>query len=367
MSCFGKRNKNGKRQSEYQAVFFVVINSDLSHTLKYGDEAMRLELLFPIHLREAMKNIEELPDLEEIRVRIGQPLFVCTGKKEIVLVQNSGQTASWMLRDSRELNIYEDAYRITEQDVLEMQNYISNYSLYAWQEELRNGFVTIQGGHRIGLAGGTTNHDGHISGISYLTFFNIRVAHEKIGCADGIVRFLREYPQNTYSASDSSEETVIHNTLIISLPGAGKTTLLRDCIRNLSYGGIKVGLVDERSEIAASYHGIPQNDVGPRTDVLDGCNKPEGIQMLLRTMSPEVIAVDELGTDEDFKAVEQAAYSGCKVIGTVHAGSIKELQEKAILKKWCEKELFERFIFIKKGENGVREFKVYNNRWELLC
>lgn len=319
---------------------------------------MKLELLFPIHLREAMKDMEKLTDLEEIRVRIGQPLFIYTGQKELIFVQNSGYNG-WadgaMLHDSEERNIYDKAYRITEQDLLEMQNYISNYSLYAWQEELRNGFLTIQGGHRIGLAGGTTNQNGRISGISYLTFFNIRVAHEKIGCAEKILPYIYGY-----------------NTLIISPPGAGKTTLLRDCIRSFSYGignerGIKIGLVDERSEIAASYHGIPQNDIGPRTDVLDGCNKPEGIQMLLRTMSPEVIAMDELGTEEDFKAVEQAAYSGCKVIGTVHAGSVKELQEKPILKKWCEKEVFERFVFIEKGENGVREFKVYNNRWELLC
>ena len=331
---------------------------------------MRLELLFPIHLRNAMKNVEKLPDLEEIRVRIGQPLFVYTGQKELALVQNGGQMINDMLRDSRGMDIYEKAYRITEQDLLEMQNYISNYSLYAWQEELRNGFVTIQGGHRIGLAGGTTNHDGHISGISYLTFFNIRVAHERVGCSDGVLQYIREQSRDVQKGS--STEDVIHNTLIISPPGAGKTTLLRDCIRSFSYGirsgcGVKIGLVDERSEIAASYHGIPQNDVGPRTDVLDGCNKPEGIQMLLRTMSPEVIAVDELGTEEDFHAVEQATYSGCKVIGTIHAGNIKELQEKPILKKWCEKELFERFIFIEKGENGVREFKVYNNRWELLC
>ena len=325
---------------------------------------MKLELLFPIHLREAMKYVEKMSDLEEIRVRIGQPVFIYIGQNELVLVQNGGRALNDVFRDSREQNVYDKAYHITEQDLLEMQNYISNYSLYAWQEELRNGFLTIQGGHRIGLAGGTTNQDGHISGISYLTFFNIRVAHERIGCAEKILPYIR--------CGEKSIVWSICNTLIISPPGAGKTTLLRDCIRSLSYGigtgrGIKIGLVDERSEIAASYHGIPQNDIGPRTDVLDGCNKPEGIQMLLRTMSPEIIAVDELGTDDDFKAVEQAAYSGCKVIGTVHAGSIKELQEKPILKKWCEKELFERFVFIEKGENGVRKFKVYNNRWELLC
>ena len=318
---------------------------------------MKLELLFPTHLRDKVKDIETLTDVEEIRIRIGQPLLVYTADKEFVLMPDGIRTYG----DKKRL---QTAYRITEQDVLEMQNYISNYSLYAWQEELRNGFLTIQGGHRIGLAGGTTNRDGHISGISYLTFFNIRVAHERVGCAKKVRPYIR--------CGENSTAWSICNTLIISPPGAGKTTLLRDCIRSLAYGtgigrGIKIGLVDERSEIAACYHGIPQNDVGPRTDVLDGCNKPEGIQMLLRAMSPEVIAVDELGTEADFFAVEQAAYSGCKVIGTVHAGSIKELQEKPNLRKWCEKELFERFVFIEKGESGMRKFKVYNNRWELLC
>lgn len=323
---------------------------------------MNLALLFPLHLRECMKELEKFENLEEIRVRIGQPLFLYNGQRELVL---SGEA----FKESNNREALKNAYRITEQDLLEMQNYISNYSLYAWQEELRNGFLTVQGGHRVGIAGDTTNQDGHINGINYLTFFNIRVAHERIGCADKILPFLylNDTAETIKSGKPKETELGIHNVLLISRPGAGKTTLLRDCIRSLSYGGRKVGLVDERSEIAACYHGIPQNDIGPRTDVLDGCNKPEGIQMLLRTMSPEIIAVDELGTEADFKAVEQAAYCGCKIIGTVHAGSMDELQEKPNLKKWCENQLFGRFIFIKKGENGMREIKVYNNRGEEIC
>lgn len=314
---------------------------------------MELELLFPMHLRESLKMLKNVSDLEEIRIRIGQPLFFCTQKKELVLVKNEG------IRDSWEAFGNMEAYRITEADIMEMQNYISNYSLYAWQEELKNGFMTIQGGHRIGLCGSTKNNNGKIIGISYLTFFNIRVAHERIGCATEVLKYIKR--------ADGG----IYNTLLVSKPGAGKTTLLRDCIRSLSYGekgfkGKKIGIVDERSEIAACYHGIPQNDLGIRTDVLDGCNKPEGMRMLLRTMSPEIIGVDELGTAEDFKAVEEAAYSGCNVIGTIHAGTVEELQEKPALQVWCQKGVFERFILIKKEENGERCFRVYDNQWERL-
>ncbi len=327
---------------------------------------MDLALLFPIHLRGAMKELSSLTDLEEIRIRIGQPVFFHTRRGEFLLM-TSGE--GYVIQ-KYEKEKGDEVYRITEQDLFEMQNYISNYSLYAFCEELKNGFLTIQGGHRIGIAGGTVNENGRISGISYLTFLNIRVAHEKKGCADEILPKIR------------GEEGEIYNTLIISPPGAGKTTFLRDCIRILSYGrdgygknayekegavGKKIGLVDERSELAACYHGVPQNDIGPRTDVLDGCNKAEGVMMLLRTMSPEVIAVDELGSEEDFKAVEQAAYSGCRILGTLHAGSIKELQEKPILKRWCKKGVFERFVLIKKGENGERTFHIYNQRWEQLC
>ena len=314
---------------------------------------MELELLFPKHLRTSMKCLKEIEDLEEIRVRIGQPLFLCTAKTELVLAK-----ADWRIKNVSKDTILDrkKVYYITEADILEMQNYISNYSLYAWQEELRNGFLTVEGGHRIGLCGSTKNINGRIAGISYLSGLNVRVAHEKKGCSEQVMKYIR------YG------EAGIYNTLIVSAPGIGKTTLLRDCVRLLSYGegqyrGKRVGVVDERSEIAACYHGIPQNDMGPRTDVLDGCNKPEGMMMLLRTMSPEVIGVDELGTKEDFEAVEQVAYCGCRLIGTVHAGNKKELQEKSRFYGWGKRGIFERFIIIEKGEEGKRNLHIYDNQW----
>lgn len=282
--------------------------------------------------------------------------FLYGNQQKYLIFHQSGQICMQEGGKKTKLN---EAYRVTSEDIAEMLNYISNYSLYAYQEEMKQGYITVEGGHRIGVAGQATVRDGRLVGICYVTFLNIRVAHEKIGCAEKIVPLLQ------------NGET-IYNTLILSPPGAGKTTLLRDCIRLLSLGrndraGCKISVVDERSEIAACYHGIPQNDLGPRTDVLDGCSKADGILMLIRSMSPQIVAVDELGTERDFLAVEQAVYAGSKVLGTIHAGEIGELSEKPYLKRWMKKEIFKRLILIEKGENGSRDYKIYNGRLEQLC
>jgi stage III sporulation protein AA len=239
-----------------------------------------------------------------------------------------------------------------------MLNYISNYSLYAYKEEIKQGYITIEGGHRVGVAGQTVLVDGKIAGISPITFLNIRIAHEKCGCAKKILPLIRQ-------------KNSIYNTLILSMPGAGKTTLLRDSIRALSNGEaygirLKVCVVDERSEIAASFHGVPQNDMGPRTDVMDGCGKAEGMQLLIRSMSPQIIAVDELGAESDFYAVEQALNCGSRVLGTIHAGNMKELSEKPYLKRWMERRLFQRFIFLEKETNGRRKMQVYDEHMERI-
>ena len=129
---------------------------------------------------------------------------------------------------------------------------------------------------------------------------------------------------------------------------------------------LRVGVVDERSEIAASYLGIPQHDVGIHTDVMDGCSKVQGMQMLLRSMAPQVIAVDELGGEADFQAVEQVLNCGCSILGTIHAASIQEMMQKQRLKQWLEQEIFERFVVLGLGENGLRQVKIYDEKLECL-
>ncbi len=128
-----------------------------------------------------------------------------------------------------------------------------------------------------------------------------------------------------------------------------------------------MGVVDERSELAASFLGMPQNDLGMRTDVLDACPKAEGMRLLVRSMSPRILAVDELGSREDCLAVEEALHCGCRILGTMHVGSMGELREKMYFSQWLEREFFERFVFLSPGEKGERRFSVYNGKLEKLC
>lgn len=174
------------------------------------------------------------------------------------------------------------------------------------EEELRKGFITIPGGHRIGLAGRTVLSGGGVEHLRDITGFNVRIAREVPGIADGVLPYLL----------DKGRQRMMH-TLILSPPQHGKTTLLRDLARQISLGelgkregirpGLKVGIVDERSEIAGSRRGVPAFDVGPRTDVLDGCPKAEGMMMMIRSLSPDVLIADEIGRPEDAEAVTEPA------------------------------------------------------------
>lgn len=306
--------------------------------------------IFPIHLREFIKESFGQPQPpEEIRMRIGQPISLYTGSRELFWDNHRGEL----------IKSPDGAYRATEQDLQELVAYMSNYSLYAFEEEVRAGFLTIQGGHRIGIAGKAVCERGSIRTIRQISFVNIRVAGERKGCADQVLEYCRNGKK-------------VYNTLIISPPGAGKTTLLRDCLRQLSdgckeYPGLKVGVVDERSEIAACYLGRPQKDLGLRTDVLDCCPKAEGMLLLLRSMSPQIIGVDELGGQADYEAVEYALHSGCRIFGTIHGESMEEMQQKPHLARWLEQSFFERYILIQKEAGRTRKFLVFNERMEQIC
>lgn len=320
-----------------------------------GQTMEELIRIFPLHLQEFCRQaFGRRYRPEEIRIRIHQSLQLLNGVEELF----------WdgvCLREAQEGSGRppEGAYRASKEDMQEIVAAMSRYSLYAFEEELRNGFLTLQGGHRVGIAGKVVCQGGKICTIRQISFLNIRIAGERRGCANEVLPYIR--------AGDS-----IYNTLIISPPGVGKTTLLRDCIRQISDGdekhpGKRVGLVDERSEIAACYMGCPQKDVGIRTDVLDCCPKSQGMLLLLRAMSPQVIGVDELGGEADYRAVEYALHCGCRILGTIHGESLEEMERKPYLSRWLEEGYFERLLFLKKESEKCRSFQIYNERREQLC
>ena len=216
---------------------------------------MQEELLhiFPLHLRETLQKVTMKENtLEEIRIRIGQPVIFHMENEEWYLKKETGRL------ERSQVN----AYCATKEDIKSMVKFISSYSLYAYEDEMKRGFITMQGGHRIGVAGQVVMDGGKVLSLSNIYFLNIRVAREKRGCAKDIIPYL-------------IHRNSIYNTLFVSPPGIGKTTYLRDAIRILSNGsdrlhGMKISIIDERSEIAACRQGIPQNDIGIRSDVLDG-------------------------------------------------------------------------------------------------
>lgn len=272
--------------------------------------------------------------LQEIRLRTGKPLTVLYKGKEKLLT------------------------KVEQEDIRETLEYISNYSLYAYENELRQGFITIEGGHRVGMAGKVVLEEGKIKSLKYISSINIRVAHEVKGCADKIFPYI-------------TKERQICHTLIISPPRCGKTTLLRDMIRQISDGnrwvkGVPVGVVDERSELGGCYMGTAQNDLGIRTDILDCCPKADGMLMLIRSMAPQVIAVDEIGAREEICAIEYALHCGCKMLATAHGISMEEMKKKPFFEQMIREKRFERYIVLGNEHHMGEILGIYDENGERI-
>lgn len=197
-----------------------------------------------------------------------------------------------------------------------------------------NGYITIRGGHRIGITGNVVLTKGQVTNISHIYSLNFRIAREVLNCSEVVIPYI-------------SNEKKVYNTLIVSPPGRGKTTILRDLVRKLSDEvKLNIGLVDERGEIAAMYKGSPQNSIGDRTDILDNIPKAIGMRMLIRSMNPKVIVADEIGTHEDIEAIKYAVCSGVSGIFTAHANSLEDIKRNPILNSLYGLNIIERIILI---------------------
>lgn len=287
--------------------------------------------LFPELIKQSIqiKVADRWSSLQEIRFRLSQPI-------ELVF----DECVEWIHH-----------LKPTRQDSNFVLNQLSEFSLYRMEDELREGYITIEGGHRVGLAGKVNTRGGHVKAIKYITFLNIRIAKENIGAALPILPYI--YDQ-TY-----------RNTLLIGPPQTGKTTLIRDLARMIASGWKhvtpkKVGIIDERSEIAASINGVPQHDVGLRSDVMDACPKAEGMMMLIRSMSPDVIVVDEIGSNRDIDALMEAIHAGVIVICTIHGQTVSELKKRPSLQPIFQQGIFQRIVVLGKSKQPGHIQHIYD-------
>lgn len=275
-------------------------------------------------------NLKGLEYLEEIRLRANKPL----------IVQNYYE--DWFI--SNEGNLVKNqsnAFIVKQEEVLRTLEIMSRNSIYAFQDDIKNGFITLPGGHRVGIAGKAVVEDKKVVNIKDITSLNIRISNEIKGCSLKVIKYIM------------NSKNEVYNTLIVSPPQCGKTTMLRDVARVLSNGlkeiglkGIKIGLVDERSEIAACHRGMPQFDIGVRTDVLDGCPKSIGMIMMIRSMSPQVIITDEIGDQGDKDSIITILNAGIKIITTAHGFNVSELKSRREVLNLIEEKVFERYIVL---------------------
>lgn len=294
---------------------------------------------FSMKIKDIFEKYDNFDSIYEIRIRVGQPLVVRRDKGEYGIDEEGCEAA------------LDNAYIVTTKDIKEIMEFISSYSPYAFEEELRNGYITIPGGNRIGICGKTIIDLSGIKTIKNITSLNVRMAKAIIGCSD---RYMSYFYHNRK----------LCHTLIISPPCSGKTTFLRDLIRNLSDGyadvlGKNIAVVDERSEISGNY-------LGMRTDVLDGCPKSQGMLMLIRSMAPEVIAVDELGKKEDVEALEYCMNCGTTIIATVHAANLDELKSKAVFRYMLENKLFKRIVVMSSTPQKGTVVGIYNEDGDVV-
>lgn len=224
--------------------------------------------------------------------------------------------------------------KISGADINNLLSQLMKFSYYAYEEDIAKGFITIDGGHRVGICGKGVIEDGRITMLRDISSLNIRYAKEIPGCSDKILRYA-VHPQTR----------TLQNLLIVSPPGCGKTTLLRDLAKNLSEAGYRVGICDERSEIAGMSGGQSSYTFGTMVDVLDGCPKAEAMVMMIRAMSPQVIITDEIATRADGEAIRTCMASGVKVITTIHGSCTEDLQKTAVYEV-IENHAFDHVIFL---------------------
>lgn len=294
-----------------------------------ADRWLEVTALLPPHLREPARGLDRPRNIqvEELRLRTG---------KAMTAVYPQGEEP------------IPDVAAVTPADLELVLEIATRASVHTAQAQISRGFFTVKGGHRIGICGSGVMESGQVRNLRSISSLAIRVAREVPGVARPVLDKLWQ-------------EGRFQSTLVVSPPGGGKTTLLRDLIRRISDGDgcpvLRVGVADERGELAAMREGVAQFDVGAHTDVMDGCPKEKGLLMLLRGLNPQVLAADEITAPEDCRALEVAANCGVALLCSAHGLDLEDLKTRPMYRELLDRRIFRRLVVIRRTEYG-RDYQV---------
>ncbi len=289
--------------------------------------------VLPLEIYEVLSKIPE--DLSfkitAVRIRVDKPVVLEAGASQY-FVTRYGQIITINRCDTLSLN---------RDEVCDCYLSVCEYSIHSYSDDIKKGFITVNGGHRVGICGSAVMKNGEISTVIDITSLSIRIARQIVGIGDSFV-------QRVFDSG-------LCSTLIIGEPSSGKTTLLRDVTRILGSGKFtqckSVSVIDERGEIAGVFSGRILNDLGIKSDVLDGYPKPQGIEIATRTLSPDIIVCDELGCQQEITAITNAVNCGVKFIASCHAKNIDELLNKDTIKKLLKSGVFDKIVVLGSKEN----------------
>lgn len=268
--------------------------------------------------------------IEEIRLRANQPLMLGIEGENCVVSPSGAIAREWKA-----------GYKVTYADIRSVFHAACENSVYAYLEEIKQGFITLRGGHRVGFTGRAVVSGGVIENFREISSMNIRIAHEVLTAAEPVMK-------------DIVVDGRVRSTLVIAPPAVGKTTMLRDITRRVSNMGFRTGVADDRGEIAAMYKGVPQNAIGYQTDVMDNAPKDLAVVLMLRSMAPQVIVTDELATAADVGAVLAAAGTGISMIASTHGARVDDVKQRSVLKPLFAAGVFEQAILLRSIRCGVQ-------------
>lgn len=326
--------KHKIHREEFQVVMYVKNNTRFSEAIEGLDTDIKYILL------KISKDVQE--KIQEIRIRTGRPIIVKIESRNYYV--NTDGTIS------EGLTKY--VYITTKDKLLETFNRLCQYSVYTYQDQINNGFITLRGGHRVGICGSAVVNENIITNIKDISSINLRIARMVPGVASDVINL--------------TMRKNICGLLICGKPGSGKTTLLKDITRQISSGVLgrkyNIAVIDERGEIASNFEGEPQNDLGDSVDIFDGYPKVMGMMMAIRTMAPDLIICDEIGTQAESDAIETVLNSGVNVICTAHAGNEEEVYNKPQIRRLIASNAFSNIVILSSGDTPCKISKVIDTR-----